>query len=542
MARPTGAIPRLTGHGAPTLRQLLLPTALLFAVATVSVGALLVDGADRLDRAVREGELRVAQSIVAGELVDLGTLARDYSWSDDAIANLAVDPDLEWADGNIGSYLSETYLIASSFVLAPDGATLLGFVDGDASDLAVGDYVEKGLAPLVAAAQAGSMAQPEPASGLVLAAGTVHFATVSPLTPEYPTQEQLEPQARPLLVLTRPVASALDAAHASAMGLEGFAVTTGPVADDRRWSVPLVAADGTELGNLSWRRDRPGGELLGQLALPLAIALLAGVAMLWLAVRNAGAVVRHDLSLRTLLERERELRELRSRFVSTVSHKFRTPLATIQAASDLISRYHGRMDEAGIVAETAAIARAVEELELLLDKTTAIDQAETSPPSGAAERLDVARRILTLWQNEFGNGRGGVSLEVSGDVRIVSDAMLFDLVMSNLLDNAVRYSNAGDMVKVRVSAPERERVRIVVADEGIGMPASEIEHAAEPFTRGSNVGERAGTGIGLAVVRHALARLGGTMRMESEVGAGTVVTVELPADASMWARRTEWAA
>jgi signal transduction histidine kinase len=418
---------------------------------------------------------------------------------------------------------------------------VIGFIDGKRTDMAALAYVARGLAPLVAAARAGNMGEPQPATGLVVADGRIQLASVSAFTPEHPGPADMVRHPRPLLVLVQPADVIFDPRTAASFSLEGLQTTLSAPASGR-WAVPLASHDGTPVGWLSWRAERPGSALLLKLAVPLAIVLFVGLALVWLSARNAGAVLRHDRTLHALLDRERELRDLRSRFVATVSHRFRTPLATIQSAADLIGHYRERMSDKELGHEVEAIVRAVDDLKLLIEEATVIDQAENLAIDGGVVAIDVAGRVADLWRELPAERIQGRTLDVVGAARLMADRRLFDLVVGNLLDNAAKFCSSGGRVTATARARPGRRVAIAIADDGVGIPEGEVEQVTDPFTRGSNAGDRQGGGVGLSIVRHTLARIGGNMTIESTPGKGTRVTVDLPAGGTGFDAETKQAA
>lgn len=109
----------------------------------------------------------------------------------------------------------------------------------------------------------------------------------------------------------------------------------------------------------------------------------------------------------------------------------------------------------------------------------------------------------------------------------VTDPSLLHHILSNLLSNAVRYSPAGTVVTTRIAAAA-DRVRITVADQGIGIPAADRQRIFEPFERGSNVGQIKGTGLGLNIVKRMCGLLGGTIGVESVARGGSCFTLSFP--------------
>ncbi len=127
--------------------------------------------------------------------------------------------------------------------------------------------------------------------------------------------------------------------------------------------------------------------------------------------------------------------------------------------------------------------------------------------------------------------RLGIEVEVTAaeDVEVVSDARLVARVVSNLVENAVKYNREGGTVTLEAERTENG-VTVVVADSGIGIPARDLGAVFQRFYRvdSARTPGRGGLGLGLAIVKHLVDRLGGTVQLESREGVGTTVTVEIP--------------
>jgi signal transduction histidine kinase len=123
--------------------------------------------------------------------------------------------------------------------------------------------------------------------------------------------------------------------------------------------------------------------------------------------------------------------------------------------------------------------------------------------------------------------QGAIELSVSGEPKAQLDRRLLTHVLGNLLENALKYSDPGSKVGLQLSS-ERDGLRCVVSDSGVGIPEHDLPHLFDSFYRGQNVGATAGTGLGLAVVKRAVDVQGGSIEVKSQCGRGTSVHVWLP--------------
>ena len=229
------------------------------------------------------------------------------------------------------------------------------------------------------------------------------------------------------------------------------------------------------------------------------------------------------------LEKERDLNELKSQFVSMTSHEFRTPLASILASAELLEHYRHKWSEDKNLGHLKRIQTSVLHMTDLLNDVLLIGQAE----AGKIEYKPIPIELI-----EFCNILVE-ELQITTTVHtiqfqhacqhqtIYADQKLLRHILSNLLSNAVKYSPEGGMVRLSLDCMENEAI-IEIQDEGIGIPKSEEANLFRSFNRASNVGNISGTGLGLAIVGKAVELHQGNVSFESEVGAGTTFTVKLP--------------
>lgn len=238
--------------------------------------------------------------------------------------------------------------------------------------------------------------------------------------------------------------------------------------------------------------------------------------------------------IRTSLEKQKELNQLKSRFVAMASHEFRTPLATIMSSTDLLTYYFDRMPEAEraelFQSITAAVKRMTKMLEdiLVIGKSEA-EQAEFNPIS--IHLGTFCRRLIDELQSEqesIGARRRKVNLSIQGGAdQGHFDEKLMRHIFGNLLSNAVKYSPDGGDVEFRVHRNDDAFI-FSIEDHGIGIPESDLPRLFESFHRAANVGTISGTGLGLAIVKRSIELHSGSISVSSLPGSGTTFTVSLP--------------
>ncbi|HTH47621.1 MAG TPA: PAS domain S-box protein [Candidatus Limnocylindria bacterium] len=239
---------------------------------------------------------------------------------------------------------------------------------------------------------------------------------------------------------------------------------------------------------------------------------------------------RAEDELRKTLEREKELSQLKSNFVSMVSHEFRTPLGIIQSSAELLREFHPKMQSADREAHLESIARNTRRMAGMMEGVLVLSRLEAGKLDFRPAALDLhvfCRRVVDEARSAT-NGRCPIELALGAfPAGAEADEQLLGHILTNLLSNAVKYSEPGALVSFSVERKGRHLV-CIVRDQGIGIPEEDQQQIFEAFHRGGNVGTRPGTGLGLLLVKRCADLHGGTVEVESRMGQGTTVTVTLP--------------
>ncbi len=238
-----------------------------------------------------------------------------------------------------------------------------------------------------------------------------------------------------------------------------------------------------------------------------------------------------EQELRTAFERQKELAELKSRFISTVSHEYRTPLAIIYTSSSMLLKYSDRMTREQQQPYLENIKAHVNRLTALLDDVLEISRTDTlggeSFNPEVVNIADACREIIDDMRQVYPDHP--VELLVVDEIPpVAADVKLLRQIISNLLSNAFKYSPPQRAVQVSLAFSSNEVV-MKVKDEGMGIPEEDLNKLFGIFHRARNVGDIAGTGLGLAIVKNAVEVHQGRISVESVVGEGSVFTVVLPA-------------
>ncbi|GAB1543997.1 hypothetical protein NUACC21_66730 [Scytonema sp. NUACC21] len=237
-----------------------------------------------------------------------------------------------------------------------------------------------------------------------------------------------------------------------------------------------------------------------------------------------------EVDIRQALEQEKELSELRARFISIVSHEFRTPLNNISFSTSSLRRYGYKWTEEEKLEYLYGIETDVEQINSLLDQALIIGGSEAGKRKFDPQPLDVVqlcRHVLVEMQMQD-SGEHVLSFVSQGDcLTACVDKNLLQPILTNLLSNAMKYSPPSSQIDLQLSS-QNENLIFQISDRGIGIPLADRQQLFEPFHRGSNVGEIEGTGLGLSVVKKFVDLHGGQIHVNSTVGEGTTFIVTLP--------------
>ena len=236
------------------------------------------------------------------------------------------------------------------------------------------------------------------------------------------------------------------------------------------------------------------------------------------------------------LQMERELHELKSHFVNTVSHEFRTPLGVIMSSAENLRDYHERFTPAQRAEHLHDIFAASQTMSGLMEEVLLLGRVESGKVTFRPAPLDLPAlcerfidEVRSATENrcpinvKFEDGRAGTSAATA----VRGDEGLLRHILVNLLTNAVKYSAPGRPVALTVEVHE-PFAQFTIRDHGIGIPTEDLPHLFDAFHRGANVGNTHGTGLGLVIVKRCVDLHGGTIECQSQPGAGTTFTVRLP--------------
>jgi PAS domain S-box-containing protein len=229
------------------------------------------------------------------------------------------------------------------------------------------------------------------------------------------------------------------------------------------------------------------------------------------------------------LERERELNELKSRFITTASHEFRTPLGTILSSVSLIARYQNKEDQEKREKHVERIKSAVNNLTEILNDFLSLEKLEEGIIRNNPKTIHIEKFIKDIIEEMRALLKSGQDIHYQhiGDFEIEIDSQLLKNVLINLISNAIKYSPENKEIWVN-SEVANGNIKIDVIDQGIGIPDQDKPHLFERFFRANNVSNIQGTGLGLNIVKKYIELMNGEISFKSQCGKGTTFTVIIP--------------
>lgn len=233
---------------------------------------------------------------------------------------------------------------------------------------------------------------------------------------------------------------------------------------------------------------------------------------------------------RRSLERERELNELKSKFVSIASHEFRTPLSTVMSSASLIQQYKDKNDLEKVDKHVQRIKSSVNHLTQILNDFLSLGKLEEGRVEVKNETIDLENFFNDIAEDVRSFLKDGQEVEIECPVdlkEVASDAGILRNIMFNLISNASKYSP--EQKKILITCERRaNRIFFHVKDEGFGIPNEDQKHLFDRFFRASNAGNIQGTGLGLNIVKRYVELLQGDISFTSEFQKGSVFSVDIP--------------
>jgi len=231
------------------------------------------------------------------------------------------------------------------------------------------------------------------------------------------------------------------------------------------------------------------------------------------------------------LEKEKEVNDLKSRFVSMASHEFRTPLSTVLSSISLLAKYNTTEDQPKRDKHIDRIKSSVKTLTDILNEFLSLGKIEEGKVEVRAALFDISEFIngINNEMNVLLKPGQEINYEHSGNTNTYTDSSLLKHVLINLISNAIKFSPDNARIKISCKV-DNENTTIKITDQGMGIPMADQVHLFERFFRATNVTNIQGTGLGLHIVGRYIEILNGNISYESELEKGSTFTIVLPSN------------
>jgi PAS domain S-box-containing protein len=242
-----------------------------------------------------------------------------------------------------------------------------------------------------------------------------------------------------------------------------------------------------------------------------------------------GQLERSKNELSESLQKEKELGDLKSRFVSTVSHEFRTPLGAILSSAYLLEKYIQKHEFEKTERHLSKITESVRHMNAMLEDLLSLGKLEEGLIQAKSEEFDFRKFITDLVTEMQELARKGqkIKLDVGNTGLFSADKRLLKNVLLNLVSNAIKFSEEDGVIEIKCKYEDGNLI-IAVSDMGIGISEADQEHLFERFFRAQNAANIQGTGLGLHIISRYLELLEGSIDIKSELAVGSTFTVTIP--------------
>jgi PAS domain S-box-containing protein len=229
------------------------------------------------------------------------------------------------------------------------------------------------------------------------------------------------------------------------------------------------------------------------------------------------------------LDKEREMSEIKSRFVSMASHEFRTPLSTVLSSASLLSKYKTTEEQAKRDRHIEKIKSSVKHLNDILEDFLSLgklDEGKVIANPGEFDLKDLIDETCDEMNGLLKKGQN-ILIEYTGRKNAFSDKKLLKNILINLLSNSIKFSDENSSIEL-ISTVDENEAEITIIDYGMGISKEDQAHLFTSFFRGANATNVQGTGLGLHIVKRYIDLLNGDVNLQSELNRGTIITITIP--------------
>ena len=239
--------------------------------------------------------------------------------------------------------------------------------------------------------------------------------------------------------------------------------------------------------------------------------------------------IKAEKNAKKAFKKEKELSQMQAKFLSMVSHEFKTPLSGILTSASLVEKYNEKSPKGRISNHVATIKNLVLQLNDILDDFLFLENSERKGYPMNLSRFKISDLMDRLVKDGSAILKEGQRIDLcSSDLNteVVHDRKVIDIIIRNVLNNAIKYSGKNSVVNIKVKS--EKDLSIIIEDQGIGIPREAQKHIFDRFYRAKNALPIQGTGIGLNIVKRHLEKVSGSINIQSLEKKGTKVSINLP--------------
>jgi signal transduction histidine kinase len=505
---------------------------LLFLCVAIGVMAyFLYVAAQRENVLARNSSLHLTNTAFKSVTRTTSNWVKDYAWWDETLAQTTGEVDVKWAEGNVGTYLQETFGITGSFIVNPTLQTTFFSPSDDNRHNDAMKFLDDQGQKFLDLVQHTSMAESTALSTYVKKDGKVYLVAAAPITAEEPSAEDLNYHPRAILILYQHLNQDLIENLATNFLLKDLTVSDllpNEIAD----FIPLNDFSGQPIAFAFWQAPRPGDTLIFDLLPRIAVA----TALMFL-----GAF----LVFANWLRSASEANDAKTVFLAKMSHELRTPLNPIMGFSQLMARETSGPLPQSYKTHVNHIYNNSKLLLSIIEDILDVSRLETRKMELHETVFDVCPMISELPNPTDLLSLGMATQEDKSPIQLHhdfedglpmlrADELRVHQILLNLLTNAVKYS-IGDEIRISVRLVNG-CITIIVEDNGIGIAKEDLKSLFSPFVQLENTrvrGTSTGTGLGLVISRELMSLHDGTLVLESEPGAGTKAIMTFPSSRSV---------
>jgi len=231
------------------------------------------------------------------------------------------------------------------------------------------------------------------------------------------------------------------------------------------------------------------------------------------------------------LQKEKELNLLRSQFISTVSHEFRTPLANISSNTQLLDRFFEEWNKEKANPNFLRIYESIKDISSMLEDISTLGKEQSGRLKFNPTEINIIQLCDKVIQDSGEVIKNNIKVNFVNNFihsKIMADKNLLRQILTNVLTNAMKYSPSGNEVIFEIKNENSKFLTFIISDNGIGIPKEYLKNIYEPFQRASNVEKYKGSGLGLSIVKKFVDLHNGTIQIQSKLKKGTRVIIKIP--------------